>query len=75
LYCLHGFDGIVNVFPFTCMPSTMCSAILKPLLDRLQVPYIDSSYDGTFQTNREAIVRTFVYQAAQRQKKRLAPSA
>ncbi|UCG13445.1 MAG: CoA activase [Deltaproteobacteria bacterium] len=71
-YCLHGFDGIVNVFPFTCMPSTMCSAVLKPILDRMQIPYIDSAYDGTFQTNKEAILRTFMYQAAQHQKKRLA---
>ncbi|MBW1980378.1 MAG: CoA activase [Deltaproteobacteria bacterium] len=74
-YCLAGFDGIVNVFPFTCMPSTMCSAILKPLLDRLQIPYIDSAYDGTFQPNREAIIRTFMYQAAQHQKQRLAGKA
>jgi len=71
-YCRHGFDGIVNVFPFTCMPSTMCSAVLKPLLDRMQVPYIDAAYDGTYQPNLEAIVRTFMYQAAQHQKKRLA---
>jgi predicted nucleotide-binding protein (sugar kinase/HSP70/actin superfamily) len=74
-YCLHGFDGIVNVFPFTCMPSTMCSAVLKPLLDRMQVPYIDAAYDGTYQPNLEAIVRTFMYQAAQHQKKRLEQSA
>jgi len=71
-YCLHGFDGIVNVFPFTCMPSTMCSAILKPLLDRMQVPYVDAAYDGTYQPNLEAIIRTFMYQAAQHQQKRLA---
>ena len=71
-YCLHGFDGIVNVFPFTCMPSTMCSAVLKPLLDRRQIPYIDAAYDGTYQPNLEAIIRTFMYQAAQHQQKRLA---
>ncbi len=74
-YCLHGFDGIVNVFPFTCMPSTMCSAVLKPILDHMQVPYIDAAYDGTYQPNLEAIVRTFMYQAAQHQEKRLAQSA
>ncbi len=71
-YAAAGFDGVVNVFPFTCMPSIMCSAILKPILDRLQIPYMDSVYDGTFQPNREAIVRTFMYQAAQHQKRRLA---
>jgi len=74
-YCLHGFDGIVNVFPFTCMPSTMCSAILKPLLDRMQIPFIDAAYDGTYQPNLQAIVRTFMYQAAQHQRKRIGQSA
>jgi predicted nucleotide-binding protein (sugar kinase/HSP70/actin superfamily) len=64
-YALAGFDGVVNVFPFTCMPSTMSSAILKPLLDRLQIPYLDCAYDGTFQPNREAAVRAFMYQASQ----------
>jgi len=71
-YCRHGFDGIVNVFPFTCMPSTMCSAVLKPLLDRKQVPYIDAAYDGSYQPNLEAAIRTFMYQASQHQKKRMA---
>jgi len=74
-YCRHGFDGIVNVFPFTCMPSTMCSAVLKPLLDRKQIPYIDAAYDGTYQPNLEAAIRTFMYQAAQHQRKRKAHGA
>jgi predicted nucleotide-binding protein (sugar kinase/HSP70/actin superfamily) len=71
-YALAGFDGIVNVFPFTCMPSTMSSAILKPLLERFQLPYLDSAYDGAFQPNREAAVRAFMYQASQHQRERLA---
>jgi predicted nucleotide-binding protein (sugar kinase/HSP70/actin superfamily) len=74
-YAHAGIDGIVNVFPFTCMPSTMCSAILKPVLELRQIPYIDSAYDGTFQPNREAVIRTFMYQAAQHQQKRLAQEA
>ena len=74
-HCLHGFNGIVNVFPFTCMPSTMCSAILKPILDGMQIPYIDCAYDGTYQPNLEAIVRTFMYQAAQHQRKNVAHNA
>jgi predicted nucleotide-binding protein (sugar kinase/HSP70/actin superfamily) len=69
-YAFSGFDGIVNVFPFTCMPSTMSSAVLKPLLDRLQIPYLDSAYDGTFQPNREAAVRAFMYQASQHHRER-----
>lgn len=64
-YAHDGFDGIVNVFPFTCMPSTICSAILKPLLHRMRIPYLDAPYDGTIQPNREVAVRTFLYQAKQ----------
>jgi predicted nucleotide-binding protein (sugar kinase/HSP70/actin superfamily) len=70
--CLNGYDGIVNVFPFTCMPGTMGSAILKPILDRKKIPYIDCIYDETVQPNLEATVRTFTYQAAQHQRQRSA---
>jgi predicted nucleotide-binding protein (sugar kinase/HSP70/actin superfamily) len=72
---LDGFDGIVNVFPFGCMPSTMSSAILRPILEQLQIPYMDSVYDGTIQPNREAAIRTFMYQAAEHQDVRLAQKA
>ena len=64
-YAHHGFDGIVNVFPFTCMPSTICSAILKPLLHQMRIPYLDAPYDGSIQPNREVALRTFLYQAKQ----------
>jgi predicted nucleotide-binding protein (sugar kinase/HSP70/actin superfamily) len=71
-YAHHGFDGIVNVFPFTCMPSTICSAILKPLLHEMRIPYLDAPYDGTIQPNREVALRTFLYQAKQHLASRLA---
>ena len=63
---LHeGYNGVVNVFPFTCMPSAVCTAILKPLLNKMRMPYIDAPYDGAIQPNREIALRTFVYQAKQ----------
>lgn len=65
-YVLEGFDGIVNVFPFTCMPSTVCAAVLRPILARYRIPYLDVAYDDSVQPNREMAIRTFVYQAAQR---------
>jgi predicted nucleotide-binding protein (sugar kinase/HSP70/actin superfamily) len=61
----HGYNGVVNIFPFTCMPSNLTAAITKPLMGKLNVPYIDVSYDGSFQTGREAALRTFMYQASQ----------
>jgi predicted nucleotide-binding protein (sugar kinase/HSP70/actin superfamily) len=74
-YAHDGFDGVVNVFPFTCMPSTICSAILKPLLHQMKVPYLDASFDGTIQPNHEAVLRTFLYQAQQHQLQRLSCKA
>lgn len=64
-YAQEGFNGVVNVYPFTCMPSTTTSAIVKPLMDRLGVPYLDTPYDSSYQPGREAAIRTFMYQAYQ----------
>jgi predicted nucleotide-binding protein (sugar kinase/HSP70/actin superfamily) len=61
----HGYNGIVNIFPFTCMPSNLTASIAKPLMRKLGVPYIDVSYDGSSQPGREAALRTFMYQASQ----------
>jgi predicted nucleotide-binding protein (sugar kinase/HSP70/actin superfamily) len=61
----HGYNGIVNIFPFTCMPSNLTASIAKPLMRKLNVPYIDVSYDGSSQPGREAALRTFMYQASQ----------
>ncbi len=63
---LHeGYSGIVNVYPFTCMPSAVCTAVLKPLLNKMRMPYIDAPYDGAIQPNREIALRTFLHQAKQ----------
>jgi predicted nucleotide-binding protein (sugar kinase/HSP70/actin superfamily) len=64
-YVHEGYNGVVNVYPFTCMPSTITSAIVRPRMSRVKVPYLDTAYDGTFQPGREAAIRTFMYQAKQ----------
>jgi predicted nucleotide-binding protein (sugar kinase/HSP70/actin superfamily) len=64
-YAHKGFNGVVNIFPFTCMPSNLTSSIAKPLMSRLHTPYLDVSYDGSFQPGREPALRTFMYQAYQ----------
>lgn len=58
------FDGIVNVMPFTCMPSTVASSILK-VYARGNIPFVDMVYDGSIQPNRETNLATFVFQAKQ----------
>ncbi len=60
-----GYDGVVNVYPFTCMPSNTTSAIIRPSLAELGIPYLDYPCDGSFQPGREAAIRAFMYQAFQ----------
>ena len=60
-----GYNGMVNVYPFTCMPSTTTSAVVKPFMSRAGVPYLDAPYDSGIQPGREAAIRTFMYQAEQ----------
>jgi predicted nucleotide-binding protein (sugar kinase/HSP70/actin superfamily) len=64
-YAREGFNGIVNVYPFTCMPSTATSAIINPVMNKMSVPYLDTPYDSSFQPGREAAIRTFMYQATE----------
>jgi predicted nucleotide-binding protein (sugar kinase/HSP70/actin superfamily) len=64
-YVDDGYNGLVNVYPFTCMPSTITSAIAKPLMNKQGIPYIDTPYDSSTPPGREAAIRTFMYQAQQ----------
>jgi predicted nucleotide-binding protein (sugar kinase/HSP70/actin superfamily) len=64
-YINEGYNGVVNVYPFTCMPSTITSAVVKPILNQNRIPYLDAPYDDTFQPGRESAIRTFMYQADQ----------
>ena len=64
-YAKGGFNGVVNVYPFTCMPSTITSSIARPLMDKIGLPYLDTPYDSSFQPSREMAIRTFMYQAYQ----------
>ncbi len=68
-YVREGYNGVVNVYPFTCMPSTVTSSIVKPVMNRRKIPFLDAPYDGTSQPGREAAIRTFMYQAHQHLKR------
>lgn len=64
-FAKEGYNGVVNVYPFTCMPGMTTSAIVKPVMNRMRVPYLDTPYDGSFQPGRETALRTFMHQATQ----------
>lgn len=68
-YARSGYNGVVNVYPFTCMPSLATSAVAKPLMSRQAIPYIDVPCDSSVQPGREAAIRTFMYQAHQHLKR------
>jgi predicted CoA-substrate-specific enzyme activase len=63
-----GFNGVVNALPFTCMPSTIASAILK-VHARQKIPYVDMIYDGSILPNRGTNLATFAFQVKQHQEK------
>jgi len=60
----HGATGAVNVMPFTCMPSTIVSAISRQLTRDLGgMPIINISYDGQQDPTLQTRLEAFVHQA------------
>jgi predicted CoA-substrate-specific enzyme activase len=57
-----GVSGIINVMPFTCMPGTISSAIMRLLQTKYDIPIINIAYDGQGQTNISARLEAFMYQ-------------
>lgn len=62
----HGACGIVNVMPFTCMPGTIVTGVMKRVRqDFDNVPFLTVAYDGLEQTNTITRLEAFMYQAFQ----------
>jgi predicted nucleotide-binding protein (sugar kinase/HSP70/actin superfamily) len=64
-FAKEGYNGVVNVYPFTCMRGMITSAIVKPVMNRMRIPYLDTPYEASIQPGRETAIRTFMHQAAQ----------
>ena len=63
--------GVVNIMPFTCMPGTIVSAIIKKLReDHKNFPMISMVYDGQEDLNAVTRIEAFVHQARQYQEMR-----
>ena len=59
-----GTDGVVNVMPFTCMPSTIVSSLMKKVQKDLHgMPALSISYDGQEQATTQTRLEAFVHQA------------
>jgi len=57
-----GVSGIINVMPFTCMPGTITSAVLRLVQKKYNVPIINVAYDGQGLTNIDTRLEAFMYQ-------------
>jgi predicted nucleotide-binding protein (sugar kinase/HSP70/actin superfamily) len=57
-----GVSGIINVMPFSCMPGTITSAIMRLVQKKYNVPIINLAYDGQGLTNIDTRLEAFMYQ-------------
>lgn len=57
-----GASGIINAMPFTCMPGTISSAIMKLIQNKYDVPVINVAYDGQGETNITTRLEAFMHQ-------------
>ena len=63
-----GVSGLINVMPFTCMPGTIVSALLKRYReDYNNIPVLNMAFDGQKTTNTQTRLEAFIYQVRQYQ--------
>jgi predicted nucleotide-binding protein (sugar kinase/HSP70/actin superfamily) len=68
-YYKDGFGGVVNVMPFTCMPSTIVSTQTRRLsADCNEMPILNLSFDGQEDVTLTTRLEAFVEQVGARQK-------
>ncbi len=60
----HGCHGLVNVGPFSCMPSTIVAGVMKHLATRLgDIPMLSLSFDGQQDPTLDTRLEAFLHQA------------
>ncbi len=65
-YVQHGFDGIVNVTPFNCIPGTIVNGLLETFAgDHGDIPCLKLEYDGHDLGGEELRIEAFIHQAKQ----------
>ena len=63
-FAKRGASGIANIMPFTCMPGTIVSTLLKRYREENNnIPILNMAYDGQEQTNTLTRLEAFMYQA------------
>jgi predicted CoA-substrate-specific enzyme activase len=70
-FAKRGASGVVNIMPFTCMPGTIVSTLLKRYREEnSNIPILNMAYDGQEQTNTLTRLEAFMYQAREFQNKK-----
>ena len=70
-FARRGASGIVNIMPFTCMPGTIVSTLLKRYREEnSNIPILNMAYDGQEQTNTLTRLEAFMYQAKEFQNRK-----
>ena len=63
-------NGIVNVYPLTCMPVDTTSVMVKSLVSERGVPYLVTTYDSRVEPGRVAAIKRFLYQVHRHYRRR-----
>ncbi|MBN1288616.1 MAG: CoA protein activase [Actinobacteria bacterium] len=70
-----GYDGVIHLYPFTCMPENICRSILPKLESKYDMPLLNLCLDEhASPTGIETRLEAFVDLLKQRRKKPHAPS-
>jgi predicted nucleotide-binding protein (sugar kinase/HSP70/actin superfamily) len=69
-FAKRGVSGVVNIMPFTCMPGTIVSTLMKRYREENNnIPILNMAYDGQEQTNTLTRLEAFMHQAKEFKKR------
>ncbi len=64
-YAEHGFNGVVNVIPFGCMPGTVASVLLHQFRSKHGLPVFNLIVDGNRDPGQEIRLEAFYHQCCE----------
>jgi len=69
-YAEHGFNGIVNVIPFGCMPGTATSMLLHQFRQEHSLPVFNLVVDGSKDPGQDIRLEAFYHQCCEHMRQR-----
>jgi predicted CoA-substrate-specific enzyme activase len=69
-YAENGFDGIVNIIPFGCMPGTIVSLLLHQFRHDHGLPFLNVVVEGTKDTSQSVRLDAFYHQCCEHMQRR-----